>query len=535
MKQIRYTFNKKILTLALVGVIMVCSSCLILFYDPLNLIIQKMTAIVPGSVLFTLWTAPPYNPTVKFYIFNVTNPEEFLNGEEKLNVTEIGPYCYREFLTNENATYDSEKGTLTFQPHRNIVIDLECTVGDVKTDRILVPNIPLLGIQSYLTEFSFLRGMAFSGLSAALGSESFVNVTVEEYLWGYNDSLVTMANQYVPNWIDFGTFGIFERLLTRDNNNEVVVAINPEKIESRYSNILSEEERNAFFHIVKWNGQEGLPEWGYNNSNEAIKTTKKCQLVEGVYDGTFYPHPMKKTNINLFRKAFCRPVTLEFSGEGYTKQGFKSYNYKMPSNMFASPEENKENECFCHKGECPGKGLQTIAPCYYDIPITLSQPHFFNSPREIIESVNGLEPIEEKHNSIAKMHPDLGIPLDESALRIQVNLGVKQTKYNSKTRPFNGLNVPILWIELSCMSLPSVVSFLITLVIDILPVGQKILIYLLGILGLAFISGAALLTLFFTKTTVPRSLSIASEYSPVPVIHIPAQYFRDKEMKKICK
>ncbi|XP_057658568.1 scavenger receptor class B member 1-like isoform X2 [Diorhabda carinulata] len=531
MKEIRYTVNKKILTLALVGVIMVCCSCLIYFYDPLNFIIQKLLSITPGSILFGLWADPPYTPALKFYIFNVTNSEQFLNGEEKLNITEVGPYCYREYLTNQNATFDIEKGTMTFRPHRNIVLDPECSARDPKKDRILVPNIPLLGIQSYLTDYNFLTSMAFSSLSLAMGSQSFVNITVDEYLWGYNDSLVAVANQFVPKWIDFDTFGIFQRLLSRDNANEVVVAVNPEKIESRYSNLLSEEERRAFFHIVKWNGLEGLPEWGYDGSDEAIKTTKKCQLVEGVYDGTFYPHPMKKTNINLFRKAFCRPITLEYFEEGYTKQGFKSYNYKMASNMFASPEENKENECFCHGGECPGKGLQTIAPCYYDIPITLSQPHFLNSPREIVDSVNGLEPKEEKHNSIAKMHPYLGIPLDESALKIQVNLGIKQTRFNSKTRPFNGLNVPILWIELSCTSLPSTVSFLITLVTDILPIGQKVLIYLLGILGLAFISGAALLTLFFTKTTIPRSLSIASEYSPVPVIHLPAKYFKDKEIK----
>lgn len=322
-------------------------------------------------------------------------------------------------------------------------------------------------------------------------------------------------------------------MISRDNGNEVTISLEPEKKPSRYGNLLSNAELMAPYHIVTWNGEEGLAEWGYDPSNEAVETTKKCQLVEGCYDGTIYPRPMKKnTSITMFRKAFCRPVVLEFEEESYTKQGFRSYNYKMPKNMFASPEINPDNECYCSNGNCPHKGLQDIGACYYGIPILLSQPHFINSPPEIINSVNGLNPDEEKHASVAKMQPDLGVPLDESALRIQVNLGVGETKFNTKTRPFNNLTIPIMWIDLNCAELPSFVVLLLRLVIDILPVAQKILVYLVGLIGLALISGAALLTLFFTKTIIPRSMSIVSDYSPIPLITIPAQYFKEKEFKR---
>uniref|UniRef100_A0A6P7GJD8 Scavenger receptor class B member 1-like isoform X1 n=1 Tax=Diabrotica virgifera virgifera TaxID=50390 RepID=A0A6P7GJD8_DIAVI len=531
MREIKYTFNKKILTLALVGVIMVCSSCLIHLYNPLQLLVNKMARIEPGNFLYGLWQAPPYAPTLRFYIFNVTNPQEFLRGEEKLNLTEVGPYCYREHLTHENASFNAEDGTINFNPLRKMTVYPECSIGNASVDRLLVPNIPLIGIQSFLSNSSFITNIGFSSLSATLGAEPFLNLTIEEYLWGYSDKLVSIANEFVPSWIDFGTFGIFERLLSRDNGNNVSIAIYPERRKTRYPNILTENETLADYHIINWNGKQGLPEWGYDSSDEAISSTKRCQLVEGAFDGTFYPRPMTKTSITLFRKAFCRPVSLQFVEEGYTKQGFRSYNYKMPNNMFASPEENKDNECFCFNGECPGKGLQNIGPCYYDIPIVLSQPHFLNSPKEIVESVNGMNPSDEKHSSLAKMQPDIGVPLDESALRIQINLGVKETKFNSKTRPFNGLTLPILWIELSCDELSPLVNFLLRAAVDVAPILQKVVVYLLGILGLAFISGAALLTLFFTKANVPRSLSIASEYSPLPLITIPAQYFKEKDFR----
>lgn len=256
--------------------------------------------------------------------------------------------------------------------------------------------------------------------------------------------------------------------------------------------------------------------------------------MEGAFDGTIFPRNLKKDfSPTLFRKAFCRPVQLEFMEESITTQGFRSYNYKLKDNMFASPEENPSNECYCYNGKCPAKGIQTIAPCYYGIPIVLSQPHFLNADKEILESVNGLNPTVKEHGSIAKVQPDLGVPLDESTLKIQVNLEVGQTKYNTKTRPFNHLVTPLFWIELTCNELPAMVHLLITLMISVVPVAGVVLKYLLLLVGLSMISGAALLTLFFSKTVVPRSLSIASEYSPIPLITLPSQYFKPEI--RICK
>lgn len=54
--------------------------------------------------------------------------------------------------------------------------------------------------------------IGFSTVSAMFGAESFLNVTVEEFLWGYEDKLVKIAHKYVPSWIDFDTFGLFERV-----------------------------------------------------------------------------------------------------------------------------------------------------------------------------------------------------------------------------------------------------------------------------------------------------------------------------------
>ncbi|KAF4526305.1 hypothetical protein B566_EDAN014886 [Ephemera danica] len=48
-----------------------------------------------GSFIFKLWQKPPVPVYLKVYIFNVTNPAEFLAGHEKLRLQEVGPYIYR--------------------------------------------------------------------------------------------------------------------------------------------------------------------------------------------------------------------------------------------------------------------------------------------------------------------------------------------------------------------------------------------------------------------------------------------------------
>lgn len=61
----------------------------------LNELFQHFS-IEPEKFLFKLWKDPPIGVMIKFYIFNVTNAEDFLSGkDERLKVEEIGPYLYK--------------------------------------------------------------------------------------------------------------------------------------------------------------------------------------------------------------------------------------------------------------------------------------------------------------------------------------------------------------------------------------------------------------------------------------------------------
>lgn len=49
-----------------------------------------------GSFAFSIWKKPPVKVYVGVFLFNITNSERFLSGQDKkIKVTEIGPYVYR--------------------------------------------------------------------------------------------------------------------------------------------------------------------------------------------------------------------------------------------------------------------------------------------------------------------------------------------------------------------------------------------------------------------------------------------------------
>jgi scavenger receptor class B, member 1 len=111
----------------------------------------------------------------KIYIFNVTNPDGFLNYGEKPRLNEIGPFVYRsvsakrafatrkrlliciiclfyrENMEKVNVVFH-ENRTLSFQHRKILHFVPELSVGDPK-QKITVPNIPLLvsGVQYYIS------------------------------------------------------------------------------------------------------------------------------------------------------------------------------------------------------------------------------------------------------------------------------------------------------------------------------------------------------------------------------------------------
>ncbi|OWR43268.1 hypothetical protein KGM_214396 [Danaus plexippus plexippus] len=65
------------------------------FVPWLDYIIFKELKLWNGSLSYSYWQRPGVIRLTKVYIFNVTNPQGFLENGEKPKLTEIGPFVYR--------------------------------------------------------------------------------------------------------------------------------------------------------------------------------------------------------------------------------------------------------------------------------------------------------------------------------------------------------------------------------------------------------------------------------------------------------
>lgn len=488
---------KKCIILFMVGVI--CSVLAFAFHviNPLKVILEYKLQIYPNSLLYTAWEKPPLDVYIKVLIFNITNPVEFLKGNEKLKLKEVGPYVYQEFLVKENVTFH-ENGTLSYTPNRSVYYVPKYSSGDPKKDFINVPNIPLLGFSSALYDSGFFINYPLAQLANMLDSKPILNISVYDYLWGYEDSLIKLATGIVPKFFNFKKFGLLDRMYDEGTNTVTINILQSDDMVSEHGRYLS---------IDTYNGSPGLPHWGYVDveGNDTRPENTICNRIRGATEGELFPSSLDKRAVfRIFRKAFCRAFPIEFKEEVTTDDGIPGYRYSLPDNVFDQPHENPDNECYCRKmKQCLKKGLSDITPCYYNIPAAVSLPHFLNSDPSLFNNIEGLNPDPEKHSTKVILQPALGIPVQVNS-RLQTNLIMQHTKYNSKIKAFNDMTIPLLWTDLIIPKLPSSWSSFVKMVVVVFPVVQTVIIYVLAIAGVTMIVLSLAATLWVFNQQQPH-------------------------------
>ncbi|KAF7987420.1 hypothetical protein HCN44_003182 [Aphidius gifuensis] len=467
---------KRCIILFMVSILCCSLAFAIYIIDPVKLIFQWKLTMTPTSTAFLLWQKPPIGVFLNVYIFNITNKDEFMNGQEKLRVDEIGPYVYQEILENANVHWN-DNGTISYTPRRTIIFKPELSVNNPEVDNIYVPNIPMLGVSSALRNAGFIVNYPLAHLANILNSQPILKMTVHEYLWGYDDSLVRLAAGIIPNFVNFKKFGLLDRMYD-EGENVVNININ--------SNDDMANEEGRYLSIQNYNGSPGLPNWGYvkPETNKTNSGNTFCNQIKGATEGSLFPTHMDKNAVfRVFRKAFCRTLPIVFKKE-VVSSGLKGYEYSLSDNFLDTPDNNPDNECYCRKmSKCLKKGLSDLTPCYYNIPAAISLPHFLYADQSLVDGVEGLHPDPEKHLSSIIIQPDVGAPIDVHS-KLQTNLVMDETVYNPKIKVFNNLVIPLFWTDLTIPPETNEILFLMKLLLNIAPIAQTSFIYLLIISGI---------------------------------------------------
>ncbi|KAH8409656.1 hypothetical protein KR222_000810, partial [Zaprionus bogoriensis] len=476
----------ELLQCAALGMTLLFLGAVIFMTDPVQLIIEWQLSLNRNTLLYQLWLVPPLEVFIVAYIFNYTNVEDFVSGKDaKLKLQEVGPYVYKEVLSNHNVTIHDHNNTITYTPRREYIFVPERSVGDPMVDRIRGVNIPYMGVTTQATSLSMFAALGLSALTKRLNAQPFLNVTVHDYLWGYDDHLVHLASKFVPSLIDFPSFGLMDKLFREGNESNVFNMHLPERKDSHGVKL---PDSPRAFSLNSINGERGFMRWEYDEETNGTM----CNRIWGGHDCTLFPRDMNENDtFYLYRRTFCRRLEVKFN-RTLTFKGMDAVEFKMDPNIFDSDLQNENSSCFCKNNHCLKKGVGNVSPCYYNMPLAITYPHFMNTDPSLLEPFEGLNPDKERFESILMLQPQLGVPLHVH-MKLQANQVVGNIKFNSQMEPFENMVLPLLWVDLTIDNLPLYLQFLVHGLKYVFPALQAILVLALILTGCYQLSAAFVL------------------------------------------
>ncbi|CAG9120558.1 unnamed protein product [Plutella xylostella] len=456
--------------------------------SPLERITNWYLRVSEGSFVYRMWQNPTYDLYCDVYIYNYTNIPAFLAGDDAvLKMTEVGPFRYNEKRTNRNMSIDHESGRLRMTPHINLTFLPHESVAHTKDVYLNVPNIALIAISTLAADkLGYIANLGAYYSISATGSKLFLNITAQEYLWGYQDPIVTIANRFLPGWIDFGKIGIMDRFYGQKMlGTEVQI-----------------RDTHRRFEIETWDGSAGLVEQGFKDLN----TSSLCNTIKGSFEGLmFSPKVFEDKEIRLFRKQACRVFPFVYQKDMMTDSGFTIQRFQMERHAF---NNTSPYACKCTEN-CLPNGFVDISSCYYGFPITLSKPHFIDVDPAQKLHFEGMTPEPEKHESRLDIEPNTGVPLSLQS-NIQVNIAVRTNAGNPITKPLKDKVMPLMWVSLYCREAPPEVLSLLRLRFVIAPP------LVITATVLLFLAGAVLGAQGFYRLLRPKYRLIEPEVVPKP-------------------
>lgn len=376
--------------------------------------VLKNVRIDPSSLSFSMWKEIPVPFYLSVYFFTVLNPEETLQGQMP-SLQERGPYVYREFRQKRNITFN-DNDTVSFVEHRSFQFAPERSRGS-EDDYIVMPNILVLGSATMMEDkpigLRLLMTMAFSSTQ----QRAFMNRTVRDIMWGYEDPLLNFINKYFPGMVPFkGKFGLFAEL----NNSD-----------SGLFTVFTGVRNFSRIHLVdKWNGLSKVSYWH----------SDQCNMINGTSGQMWAPFMTPESSLEFYSPEACRSMKLVFKEPGMF-EGIPTYRFVAPKTLFANGSVYPPNEGFC---PCRESGIQNVSACRFGAPLFLSQPHFYNADPVLVDAVRGLHPNPEEHSLFLDIHPVTGIPMNCS-VKLQLSLFVKEVKGIGQTGNIRPVVLPLLW------------------------------------------------------------------------------------------
>lgn len=372
----RTRYPKGAFVLMAVGLLSIFTGVVSHICEPYMYIFKWKLIFEHGGEIFELWRTPPVDLYIKVYLFNVTNARQYLIGEaEKMVFEEVGPYVYRELLSHDNITF-FDNGTLYTKPSHPLVFQEHLSEGHKEEDIFFLPNIALLSIAHVASKHNYLIRLPLNLLIRQTKTLPLEKQTAKQFMFGYETTLTTLGNTFLPNWISFNKVGLIDRMYDFENDFEnFYTGTNDQSLSGLYESYLGSSR------LVQWEGEH-------------------CSNIRNASDGTKFKSFIKEDEqLLFFRKSMCRAQRMVQVGSDYEVDGIQATRFVFEENALDNGHLDVRNKCFCRKGQCLEQGLIDVTDCYYGFPIALSYPHFYDADPELLTKIKGLHPNGSMHGS----------------------------------------------------------------------------------------------------------------------------------------
>ncbi|XP_065920236.1 lysosome membrane protein 2-like [Dysidea avara] len=382
-----------------------------LIQDALDDKVRKETTLEPGHETYRQWLNPTAGMEKDFYIFNLTNPEEFAGGS-KPRFEELGPYHYREI--RKKTVLDRSNGTITYVMNRTFHFE---QVGDYsESDVITTINFAYVAA-IHLAELNSLEGILQTIINSNVRPlpELVIQTTVHELIWEYTDPLLVVLNQagLIPS--------PYIHLQLNDSYSDREL---PSIVHSGTKDSL----KRARF--IQWANLTELPFW----MNEASFINKSTEglLFHAILD--------QNEMLEVFISDTNRTFHLK-SKEEVSIRGIDAYRFRTIEGDFR-PDTNYLT------GNNTPNGLIYLGVLQHDAPVYGSKPHFLDCDESLLEAVEGISPPDKRvHDIIVDVEPVTGSTINVHN-RLQVLFNVSQT--SQYFEPFNNITsvyFPLFYVD----------------------------------------------------------------------------------------
>ncbi|CAK9830323.1 Protein croquemort [Anthophora retusa] len=278
-------------------------------------IINTQLALTPSSTNYELWEATPIPMYLKLYMFNLTNYEDFLTGNDtKPHFVEMGPYVFREVDYKVNLTWN-ENSTITYQRKRIWHFDEKMSVGQLSDE---VTNVnPVTASVAYALRYKkpMFRDMV-DRIMKAIGQKLIITKTVNELLFeGYNDTMLKIARKFNFTEIPFDKFAWFY------GRNESAPYDGTFNMFTGASNLLD-------VGVLK--------EWNYNSKVDYYPG--ECGVVKGTNGDLWPPLPDNQT-VSFFVSDICTSLSIPYEEE-IVHEGLTGLKYSSDYTIFDNADES---------------------------------------------------------------------------------------------------------------------------------------------------------------------------------------------------